>query len=433
MAETKKRLDERTIGRIPVAQYFASSSTGNDSYAITLDPVPTAYETGREYEFKADVANTGAASLNVNGLGAKTIKKLGNLDLNDNDILAGQVVRCQYDGTNMQMVSQVSGGIPVSQTYASSTTGNDTYAITLSPAPTAYEIGRTYMFKADVANTGAASLNVNGLGAKTIKKNSSSDLSDNDILAGAIISCVYDGTNMQIVGGIAGYSIFVTGTAGEALSINNLVYLKSSDNKWYKGVDGTDSWNVSHIVYTGAALNGTAVLVPLNGRIPLATPLTANTTYYRKADGTLDTVPGTMDSSSHIPMSIGSTDASGNFVARVQRIARRKFLNQAIPTNANFTVTVGFKISYVKCYCTVYDSSNASWQRATGFYDAISGTQVSNGFNSANSLIAFYWLGSSYVIAFTASINGSNDLVMTWAGNNMTSGVNVVFEIVEQI
>ena len=203
MAETKKRLDERTIGRIPVAQYFASSSAGNDSYVITLDPAPTAYETGREYEFKADVANTGAASLNVNGLGTKTIKKLGSLDLNDNDILAGQVVRCQYDGTYMQMVSQVSGGIPVSQTYASSSTGNDTYAITLSPAPTAYEIGRTYMFKADVANTGAASLNVNGLGAKTIKKDSTNDLFDGDIVAEQVVMCIYDGTYMQVISALA--------------------------------------------------------------------------------------------------------------------------------------------------------------------------------------------------------------------------------------
>jgi len=105
MAETKKRLDERTIGRIPVAASFASSSAGSDTYAITLTPAPTAYETGRVYIFKADVANTGAATLNVNALGAKTIKKNSTSDLADNDILAGSIITCIYDGTNMQAVS----------------------------------------------------------------------------------------------------------------------------------------------------------------------------------------------------------------------------------------------------------------------------------------------------------------------------------------
>lgn len=107
MAETRKRLDERTQGRIPVAQYFASSSTGNDSYAITLSPAHTAYEVGREYIFKADVANTGSASLNVDGLGAKTLVKNSSTPLSNGDIPAGAIIHAVYDGTNMQ----ITGGI----------------------------------------------------------------------------------------------------------------------------------------------------------------------------------------------------------------------------------------------------------------------------------------------------------------------------------
>jgi hypothetical protein len=47
---------------------------------------------------------------------------------------------------------------------------NDTYACNLSPAITAYVIGTMYRFKANTANTGAASINFNGVGALTIKK-----------------------------------------------------------------------------------------------------------------------------------------------------------------------------------------------------------------------------------------------------------------------
>lgn len=77
---------------------------------------------------------------------------------------------------------------------------NDTYAITLATAPIAYVAGQVYSFKANTANTGAATLNVNGLGAITIKKGSTTDLSDNDILAGMYVFVLYDGTNFQVVG-----------------------------------------------------------------------------------------------------------------------------------------------------------------------------------------------------------------------------------------
>lgn len=83
--------------------------------------------------------------------------------------------------------------------YGVSAAGTDAYAITLSVSPGAYAAGQVFSFKADVANTGAATLNVNGLGAKTIKKNGSSDLEDNDITVGEIVTVVYDGTDMQMV------------------------------------------------------------------------------------------------------------------------------------------------------------------------------------------------------------------------------------------
>lgn len=87
------------------AHQYAESATGNDDYAITLTPAPAALAAGQEFVFKADVACTGAATLNVNGLGAKTIKKLHDQDLEDNDIEAGMIVKVIYDGTYMQMQS----------------------------------------------------------------------------------------------------------------------------------------------------------------------------------------------------------------------------------------------------------------------------------------------------------------------------------------
>lgn len=89
--------------RVPVG--YAVDSVGTDSYAITPTPAETAYVTGKKYTFQAGTANTGACTLNVSGLGAKSIVRNVNKALQTGDILQNQIVTCIYDGTNMQMVS----------------------------------------------------------------------------------------------------------------------------------------------------------------------------------------------------------------------------------------------------------------------------------------------------------------------------------------
>jgi len=86
---------------------FAADAEASDAYAIAIDPVPPRYFAGVMFLFTANTANTGAATLNVNTMGAKTIKKLHDQDLATGDIEAGQVVVVVYDGTFMQLISQV--------------------------------------------------------------------------------------------------------------------------------------------------------------------------------------------------------------------------------------------------------------------------------------------------------------------------------------
>jgi hypothetical protein len=80
--------------------------------------------------------------------------------------------------------------------------GNN-YTLTNSPAmtaATAYRIGTTFTFKSTLANTDTATLNVDGLGARTIKKfGGTSDLAGGDIVVGQMVTVVYDGTNFQVI------------------------------------------------------------------------------------------------------------------------------------------------------------------------------------------------------------------------------------------
>lgn len=96
---------------------YIADAGANDSYAITVVPAITAYVAGQEFTFKANTLNTGACTLNVCALGAKDIKKNYNEDLSTGDIVANQIVKVVYDGTNMQMVSKNIGITPVVRTY----------------------------------------------------------------------------------------------------------------------------------------------------------------------------------------------------------------------------------------------------------------------------------------------------------------------------
>ncbi len=90
-----------------------ANSGSSSAYSCNMPAAPQAYTAGTQYAFQADLANTGAATINFNSLGAKTIKKMQggtSIDLGANDIRAGQWAVLMYDGTNMQMLSMLGNG-----------------------------------------------------------------------------------------------------------------------------------------------------------------------------------------------------------------------------------------------------------------------------------------------------------------------------------
>lgn len=99
-----------TLPSTLLSDYKADTGAAN-AYVITPAPAIAAYVTGQIFSFKATSANTTASTLNVNALGAKTIKKAGSTDLAANDITAGYIVVVQYDGTNFQMINPCASAI----------------------------------------------------------------------------------------------------------------------------------------------------------------------------------------------------------------------------------------------------------------------------------------------------------------------------------
>ena len=80
---------------------------GTDTYTATINPPIAAYAATQSFIIKFTNANTGAATINLNGLGAKALTKNGSVALQVGDIVAGQVYMVAYDGTRFQILGTV--------------------------------------------------------------------------------------------------------------------------------------------------------------------------------------------------------------------------------------------------------------------------------------------------------------------------------------
>lgn len=87
------------------SDYVIDTGAAN-AYVITPSPAITAYTTGQIFTWKSTNTNTTTSTLAVNGLTAKTIKKKdGATNLQAGDIVSGQMIQVEYDGTNFQMIN----------------------------------------------------------------------------------------------------------------------------------------------------------------------------------------------------------------------------------------------------------------------------------------------------------------------------------------
>jgi Pectate lyase superfamily protein/Chaperone of endosialidase len=90
---------------------FATATGTANSYLVQLSPAPAQLSKGLVVEMQVSQSNTGGSTLNVNGLGAYPIEKLGGLPLDTNDLRTGQVVSLVFDGSAFQLQSAPMEGL----------------------------------------------------------------------------------------------------------------------------------------------------------------------------------------------------------------------------------------------------------------------------------------------------------------------------------
>jgi len=129
-------------------------------------------------------------------------------------------------------------------TYVS-TIGGTANAVTLTPAflPLAYTSGQRYTFIPASSNTGAATVNVNSLGAKSIKRPDGSALSAGDLTAAGMADIAYDGTNFVLLVGQGMSSNLISAAVAAHVAASSPTTNHSKDPHGdrtysdYKGID----------------------------------------------------------------------------------------------------------------------------------------------------------------------------------------------------
>lgn len=82
------------------------------------------------------------------------------------------------------------------------TTGSaNAYVLSIDAQFVAYTAGDTFKFKTNFGNTGSCTLNVNAVGAKTLKDLEGNTFGSGAIPSGSMVVCVYNGTDLIVIGG----------------------------------------------------------------------------------------------------------------------------------------------------------------------------------------------------------------------------------------
>jgi hypothetical protein len=85
--------------------YYAADSGAANAMAVVLSPTPSGYVAGMVLNVKVAVTNTGATTINANGLGAQSVVNLNGSTLKSQQMLAGEVAQLVYDGSQFQLTS----------------------------------------------------------------------------------------------------------------------------------------------------------------------------------------------------------------------------------------------------------------------------------------------------------------------------------------
>jgi hypothetical protein len=194
---------KRSYDRDHAGTWCTVGGTGN-AITLTYAVAPAGYVQGEKYAFKAIAANSGATTVNINGLGAKNVFKKSPAGTatacTGNEIQNGDLIEIEYDGTQFQLLAVAAttfvGGTLTATTAMSGVAFNEAAQVPLASAPTT-DIGAIASNYANV--TGSAT--VTSFGAVVNGARRSLFFSGTPLLTNNANIALPGGANVQTVSG----------------------------------------------------------------------------------------------------------------------------------------------------------------------------------------------------------------------------------------
>jgi hypothetical protein len=195
-----------------------TSGGAANAQTLTYGTAPAGYFQGQRFCFIAGFTNTGAATLNVNGIGAKAIQ-LAAAALTGGEIVAGQMVTVAYDGTQFQIAAlpgHYRGGLIGIQPFG--TAGTFIYTPTVGTNSVVVELVGAGGGGGGCAITGASQVAMGqaARGGGYATKRISAGFSGVTVTVGAKGSGGTAGANAGTSGGTTSFGALLSATGGAA-------------------------------------------------------------------------------------------------------------------------------------------------------------------------------------------------------------------------
>ena len=276
--------DAANLGQVQsTAAKLIASISGVDTVTGIMSPTLTAYAAGQLFYFVAAGANTGAVTLNIDGLGAKAVTRDGATALAAGDINSGEIVVVIYDGTRFQMINAANsfGNTTINGTLT--VTGNTGLQANVS-ITSALSVGGTFNV------TGAAAL------GSTLAVTGKADLPTVSTASiNAAVAVVTTGTVTNL-----------TSTSASIASVNAGVALLTTATVTNLTASGASiaSANIGNLQFTAASI------ASINAGVAVVTNLTATSASIASANvGTAVITTGTVTNLTSTSASVASANA----------------------------------------------------------------------------------------------------------------------------
>lgn len=164
-----------------------------------------------------------------------------------------------------QIASLMNGKMAVLVSAIRSSPG--VYAKTGLTEVVSYVTGMSIILKLDITSTGATTLNINSLGAKSVMKVNTAgthvDITGGELVAGKYYLFMYDGTRFVWVGATVADQIYITGTSGNFVKVNSDNTLADSTYNSASFIPN-DGWIPSTATWSYSSADAPSFVISIN-------------------------------------------------------------------------------------------------------------------------------------------------------------------------